>query len=414
MTLEFEKVVPQVERMGRWVEHQGVVLSQRAQSAWDRFDELVGDMDAVRKRIALVRKRDAGFRGAAPPDEIDEPITRAYPLPPLPPRATLLAADGSQIYPSLHAPALYYLINVGVFIYHHGMDALPEEFVEPQLHYEKSALRDKQGRLITNTTVNARRTLQELHVLQREASARRELPFPLIALADGPLLWWANKEITDGRKLEQRHWEYLGHFYDLHDHMHSHHEQPAALVGYVDRPSSAFLVGLLHLMSLVEEAVQTKYLHTNGEFEGVEDSALMFRLLGPGERSAILVQQSPTNKRYHDRNPNLEIAFFYLNVGTEGHFHLARVEIPMWVAKDRRAVDAVHALLYAQCEIMWRYPYALTRADELAVVRGHEKDHLSQMIELRLRENAQAVEYSQKQASKSVRHGRKQYRRSRH
>ena len=414
MTLEFEKVVPQVERMGRALEHRHITLSQRARLAWERFGELLGDLDAVRARIALVRERDAGFRGAAPPEGFDEPITRAYPLPPLPPRATLLAADGSQIYPSLHAPALYYLINIGVFVYHHGIDALPEEIIEPQLHYEDSALRDKHGHLVTNATVNARRTLQELHVLKREAWKRRDQPVPLIALTDGPLLWWANKDISDGRTLEKQYFGHLVSFHDLRADMHERHSQPVALVGYVDRPSSAFLVSLVHLMGLAEEAVQTQYLHTNGELEGVEDSALMLRLLHPGERSAILVQQSPQNKHYHDKGESYEIAFFYLHVGTEDRFHLARVEIPMWVARDREAVDTLHALLYAQCEIMWRYPYALTRADELAVVRGHEKQHLSQMIEVRLRENAQVVEYSQKQASKSVRHGRKQYRRPRH
>ncbi len=416
MTLEFEKVVPQVERMGRALEHRHITLSQRAHLAWERFGEKLGDLEAVRARIDLVRKRDAGYRGAAPPNAesgIHEPITRAYPLPPLPQQATLLAADGSQIYPDLHGPALYYLINIGVFVYHHGQDALPEEIVEPQLHYEDSALRDehKHGQLVTNATVNARRTIQELHILRREAWARRDYPHPLIALTDGPLLWWANKDITNGRELEKQHWAHLGHFYDLYENMRrDRHKQFAALVGYVDRPSSTFLVSLVHLMSLAEEAVQTPYLRTNGEFEGVEDSALMLRLLGPGERSAILVQQSPTNKAYHERNPRLEIAFFYLHVGTAERFHLARVEIPMWVAQDRQAVDTVHALLYAQCEIMWRYPYALTRADELAVVRSHEKQHLAQMIALRLRENAQVVEHSQKQASKSVRHGRKAYR----
>ncbi len=409
MTLEFEKVVPQVERMGRMLEHQGLVLSQRAQLAWEHFDELLGDLEAVRARIKLVRERDAGFRGAAPPKAFDEPITRAYPLPPLPPRATLLAADGSQIYPDVHAPALYYLINVGVFVYHHGIDALPQEIIEPQLHYEKSALRDKQGRLVTNATVNARRTIQELHVLRREAWARRDQPFPLVALTDGPLLWWANKDISDGRTLEKQYFGHLVSFHDLRADMRGRHGQSVALVGYVDRPSSAFVVSLVHLMSLAEEAVQTQYLHTNGAFEDVEDSALMRRLLGPGERSAILVQQSPTNKAYRQRGENYEIAFFYLHVGTKDRFHLARVELPMWVARDREAVDMVHALLYAQCEIMWRYPYALTRADELAVVRGHEKQHLSQMIEVRLRESAQAVAYSQKQASKSARHGRKAY-----
>jgi hypothetical protein len=62
---------------------------------------------------------------------------------------------------------------------------------------------------------------------------------------------------------------------------------------------------------------------------------------------------------------------------------------------------------------MWRYPYALTRADELAVVRAHEKSQLNEMIEIELRRNEQQVEHSEKLASKVSRYGRTRYGRRR-
>jgi hypothetical protein len=83
--------------------------------------------------------------------------------------------------------------------------------------------------------------------------------------------------------------------------------------------------------------------------------------------------------------------------------------MPIWVARDAATVDRVQALIYDQCQMMWRYPYALTRADELAVIRGHEKSQLEELIEIELRKNEQLVEHSAKETSKTVRHGRTSY-----
>jgi len=58
---------------------------------------------------------------------------------------------------------------------------------------------------------------------------------------------------------------------------------------------------------------------------------------------------------------------------------------------------------------MWRYPYALTRADELAVVRNQERAQLNELIEIELRRHAQEVAHSEKLDSKVVRHGRTRY-----
>lgn len=404
MTLEFEKVVEQVARMGRALAARSDSLSERSALAWERL-ALLGDVDAVRERVALARARDAGFRGAA---LLDEPGNRSYPLPPLPPRATVLAADGSQVYPNPHAAALYYLINVGVFVYHHGADTLPEQITEPQLHYSDADLHNEHGQLITNAAVNARRSVQELAVLAREAWARAEGAGPLLTITDGPLLFWTDKDVPDRKQLEAEHLGWQVNLHDLHANRSAHGES-ASLLGYVDRPASALLISLLHLMSLDEAEVHEPALKSNGDLEGLADQSLLLRLLKPGERSALLVQQSPRNKDYHDKGERYEIACFYLNVSSGPPYHLARVELPMWVAGDPALVDAAHALVYDQCQLMWRYPYALTRADELAVVRNQERAQLNELIEIELRSHAQEVAHSEKLDSKVVRHGRTRY-----
>jgi hypothetical protein len=417
VTLDFEKVSGQVERMGRALAARTTDLDGRLAEAWDYFKDL-DDLGTIHERVQLTRERDAGYRGAALPDahlEIIEPVNESYPLPPLPPRATILAADGSQVYPNLHAAALYYLTNVGVFIYHHGVDELPEQITEPRLHYSDDEVHDDRGQVISNDAVNKRRSVMELEVLGRETWHRRDRDCPLVAISDGPLLFWVGKDVPDGDKLETAYLGAIVHLHDAHADMQRRRNQSASLIGYVDRPTSSFLISLVHLMSLYEEDVRRATLQTNGDWEGLTDRQLLFRLLcdEPGARSAIMVQQSPQNKRYHDRGENLEVAFFYLNVGTLHDYQIARVEMPIWVARDADAVDRVHALVYDQCQMMWRYPYALTRADELAVIRGHEKSQLEEMIEVELRKNEQLVEHSAKATSKTARHGRTSYARSR-
>lgn len=409
VTLEFEKIRSQVERMGRMLAHLSEEQSERAENAWEILESL-GDLNAVWERIQLVRERDAMYRGAGIPDpsmKINEPLNQPYPLPSVPEHATILAADGSQVYPNTHASALYYLINVAVFTYYHGDGALPDSITEPALHYTESDLQSAQGDMISNAVVNALRTVQELHMLSREAWKRIERPYPLLAISDGPLLWWSGPDVP-----QERMEEYIGFlrsFYDIHDSMQRQHGQPAGVVGYVDRPNKPHLVSLVYLMSLIEQEIKRGVFDSYGDFSGLRDELLMTRLLEPGDRSAIMVQQSPQNVKFRDKGENFEVAFFYLNVSKTKPYHIVRVELPMWVARNPQMVNYIHALLYDQCQMMWRYPYVLTRADELAVVRNDERKKLIEMIEIELRRNDQPVEQSQKDMSKTVRHGRTRY-----
>src|SRR4051812_16032334 len=117
----------------------GVALADRSDTVVEQT-RLAGqwllelnDLEAIWKQIYIARQKDAGFRGAAP---FEEAINQPFPLPACPELATILAADGSQIYPDPHGAALYWLTNIGVFVYFHGGQELPEMITEPQLYYE--------------------------------------------------------------------------------------------------------------------------------------------------------------------------------------------------------------------------------------------------------------------------------------
>jgi NurA domain len=398
VSLEFEKVVRQVQQMGATIANRSVTVSEQTRAAGQLLLSL-NDLDAIWQQIYVAREKDAGFRGAAP---FEEPINVAFPLPESPALATILAADGSQIYPDAHGAALYWLTNIGVFIYPHGSEELPECITEPLLRYEDKDIRDPDGRLIANAAINVHRSVYEMQMLAREALSHRHLPHPMLAVYDGPLLgFFMGKEIPNAAELTDNYHEAMGQLQDM----------GALLAGYVDRPKSTFVVSTIYLMTLNPDQITRSNLQTAGALEGLADRDVYQWILGPGERCGLMIQQSPQNKGYKEKNEDQEIVFFYLNVAAGNQEpYLARVEIPMWVARRKAMVEAVHALVYAQCQITDRFPYALTRADEIAVVASYDKRALDEMIAIELFRHEQPVALSQKLSTKGMaRHGREQH-----
>jgi hypothetical protein len=392
MSLEFNKIVQQVQTMGQFLGHKDGSINAKLELALKLFYE-ADDLDFAHERIAKVRQSNSiSYRGAVPHDEV---ICEVFDRPPMPPSGTVIAADGSQVYPDAHAPTQFYLVNIGWFACTYGEVRLPEQATEPQLVYKDSEINDADGRMVNNNTVNARRTVAEVKALATQAWLLRGEARPLVTLHDGGLLkFFGSAEITDAAKLEQ---EYMTQLRSLKD---SH----ALLTGYLDRPRSTYILSLLHLLNLEPETISDVTMKTNGELEGLTDIYLMSRVLKPGQRSAIMTQNSPQNLTYKTLDPDFEIAYFYLNVSDDRHAAIARVDIPMWVARDLREVNDLHALILAQCAIQGRrhYPYALTRADELAYVGMAEKQQLNELINIELLKNRVERQQSDKLQTKGL------------
>lgn len=392
MSLEFNKVVQQVQTMGQFLGHKDGSINAKLELALQLF-YAANDLDVARERIQRVRQSSSiSYRGAVPHDEV---ICEVFDRPPMPPSGTVIAADGSQVYPDAHAPTQFYLVNIGWFACTYGEVRLPEQATEPQLVYKDSEINDADGRMVNNNTVNARRTVAEVKSLATQAWLLRGEARPLVALHDGGLLkFFGSAEITDAAKLEQEYMVQLANLRDSH----------ALLTGYLDRPRSTYILSLLHLLNLDPEAVNDLALKTNGELEGLTDIYLMSRVLKPGQRSAIMTQNSPQNLTYKTLDSDFEIAYFYLNVSDDRNAVIARVDMPMWVARDIREVNDLHALILAQCAIQGRrhYPYALTRADELAYVGTAEKQQLNELINIELLKNRVERQQSDKLQTKGL------------
>lgn len=376
MTLLFSQLSPQLDSLGQEFARQERQYEQLLELALRLLREHATDYRALSQRARMVAEQ-LQWRGAIP---MEEPLDSAHPLPPHPPRASIIAADGSQIEPDRHGAALYYLINIGSIVFEHGTGQRPRAESEPHLFYRPDEVYEDK-RLVQGNLLDIRRDTAELAKLA--ALARLATSAPVLTLTDGTLLLWILEETPASRKQAKLR-EYLAHLDDLH-------ALKAAVAAFTSRPRYAEVIDLLHLASLGED-LSRQSIESN-PLEGLVDRAL-FRFLAPGERSALFVSANPINADYRRHRESHEICFFYLNVGDEHRPEIARVEIPRWVATmpspyyqpeppwqgDYRLIDFAHAAIYEQCRIARGYPYVLGRAHELALVSVGERQELEMRI----------------------------------
>jgi hypothetical protein len=283
----------------------------------------------------------------------------------MPEPVTLIAADGSQIYPDRHGVAFYYVVNVGSILFRHGSGQPPDVATQPSLCYTEDRVYPG-GVPVSGDLVSAERDLAEMRVLAELTQAEPTAVLPHLALADGPLLIWLQRAAVPEEQRVRILGEYLSYLGRLE-------ASGAAVAGFVSRPRSAEIVALLYLAHLPQDERETVNSLAETAYRGLTDRAL-FGVLDPGQRSALFERGTGANQDFRARGQ--AIYFFYLNTGTE----LARVEVPQWVVRRPELLNLVHAGVYDQCRFNNGYPYVLTRADELAVIPGEEREVLESMI----------------------------------
>lgn len=391
MSLNYQQLQQQVRQWGEQAPQRQRELEDQRQKARQALRTHAAEPERLRQK-ALQAAREVRYLRCALPVEHDPPgLDAAFPAPPAPAQATLIAADGSQINPDRHAEALYCLINVGAIQMELGSAQAPRQSVTTDLHYDEKLYPG--GSLMTDNTVALLRDLGERTALAGLAQAAALKP--VITFTDGPLELWGSRAQEDASDFQQNLEKYLDSLQRLHD-------LDAITAGYVDRPSADLLVRLLEIALTPEESLGR--LATQRLFPPyITDLDLMLDLLAPGERSAVFALQSSAVEKY---TGSLALHFFYLNVGSENQPWLARVEVPGWVAEDSLKLGALHAVLLAQCQVLGgrAYPYLLHRAHETAVVRYEEKEQVTQLILHELRARGVPVgQKSHKQAVKDLR-----------
>ena len=366
-----------------------------------RERQFAGQVELARRWLA--QYADQGERLRHPARSIraaiptGEPFDTPHPLPTIPERFTVIAADGSQIQPDRHGAALYHLINVGSLVYRHGSGQAPEPRSEPALGYSEDDLYEN-NMLVAGNLLDVRRDLAEITCLANLSAA--EPPGETIALVDGTLLLWVLEE----RSEEWRRTKIMAYL----DQLDRIRETQAAVAAFTSRPRRTEVTRLLHLGSVEGDTNRAK--QEPNPLERLPDIAL-FGFLPPGARSALFVSPASINHDYYQPAGHT-IHFFYLNLAAQGHDPvIARIELPAWVIETPGKLALVHAGIVAQARIAGDYPYALARADELAFISGRERETLNEMVTTSLLRAGVASDISPKAYYKTLtRQGKRKHR----
>jgi hypothetical protein len=357
VTLELSQLSEDVRTMGE-------VVATREQTTVDLVN-LAREwlVDHADDGVALRRAARNAPKTAIP---TEEPLDFVRPLPGMPERFTVAAADGSQIQPDRHGTALYQLINVGSLVYRHGSGETPEAKSESTLGYTEEDLYEY-GMPVAGNLLDVRRDLAELKRLA-DASAG-EQPGRTVALVDGSIVLWVLKDLPGNARTTK-----VAAYLDQFDRI----RQTGGVVGgFISRPGYDEVTRLLYLASLNRDTKKAE--EQPSPLAHLPDRAV-FATLPPGARSALFVSPKEISQMDYARRGH-EVHFFYLNVVEEGlEPVIARVEVPAWVASDADRLDLVHGAVVAQARITGDYPYALARADELAYISSRERAALEEMV----------------------------------
>jgi hypothetical protein len=365
MALELNKLTKDVDALGQNLAERLAELARQLPEAQAALNSIgVADEALLRKVEAARQHRWAGAIPTA------EAVNKAFPLPAVPARYNVIAADGSQVYPDRHGVALYYLINIGSIVFRCGLSQAPSTSSQPEVFYQDEDLYEDEGGQKPKVKIDAERDRAELAELARlsEAAAPQAAT---VAVLDNGLLLYLSLQMDDQALIR----ELLNRYIDQLDRLQA---SGAAVAGVVDRPRAASVVRLLHLNGLAYEAITDDALRRLGAWERLTDGAL-FDFLEPGERSALFVHASPANEIYYEPRGH-SLYFFYVNAGRPGKNSLLRVEVPEWVARDPRRLDLVHLALVEQSRVSDGFPYVLMRAHELAVVTLSERRSFDEMV----------------------------------
>lgn len=395
MALELNKLTGQVEALGQALAGRRDGLAEKAARARAVLTTHPEVSDDLKHKIEVARRTDEWRRGAIPLGERLDECARPAVCPSV---FTLIAADGSQIYPDRNSFAAYYLLNTGAIVLRAGTAQAPTVDSVPEIFFEDADLYDDDGRVRTAEYVSAQRNRRELQVLADLAEAERaalggDLAVPIICMVDGPLVPWLRPDPERADTINQE----IEFFAAQMVRLKRAHAIP---VGYVDRPDSAYVLRILELIELPEAQITRETLR-RGDFIQLTDR-LLFTALAPGERTGLFEPNSDANDRYRVRSGGDRIAFFYANMNRPERSRdsaIARIEVPGWIAAQPEQLDIAHAAIYANCEPT-SFPYVLARAHELAVVGQAEKADLEQMLFQALLRNGMMPEVSFKAANK--------------
>jgi len=282
-----------------------------------------------------------------------EPFTDPY---------TLVATDGSQIYPDRHEGLSCFLINIGVAQTTYGQHCSVRFSSEPTvfsgIYGDESLASDTIQDLINCL----RQELEFQEAVQSAINVTLKNNHSVLVLCDGSLIFW--HLVSKGKALQEK----FIHAYLLQ--LESLYEKKILNAGYISLPKSKELVHMLRFeiaqFSAARALQEKKLTH-------IFDTVVAQFYLEKYHRTQIFKSTVAIAQKYPD---HLKPYFFYLDVGVE----VVRIEIPAWIAKEKKLVDQVAAIALDQSIKGNGYPVMLAEAHEQAVVKAVDRNFFYNLL----------------------------------
>jgi hypothetical protein len=383
MAIDFQQIALQIREIGDSARERRKTIEERREKARILLDRYAGELEFLRAKVDSAKAADPNLRCARP---LEEALDSHFPAPAPAVGATVIAADGSQIFPDRHSQVQYFVINIGAIAMQLGSGKAPDSFTETHLRF----LDELDETFFSESQVALQRDVAERKKL---LEVSRNYSGVIIALTEGQLELWGAAESEVAGEFEKNLQDYLDVLSELE-------KQKIITSGYVDKPGANWVTHLLEISSAPDnELINLRKQHP---LLGVTDQWLFGQILGKHERSALFALQAKTAEKYLG---SLSLHFFYMNAGDGRNPAIIRVDIPFWVANDKRALENLHGVLIKQTEIMGNkpFPYLLHRAHEIAVVTHLEKEQIDQMLVVEIRNHEGEIgELSGKQSAKNL------------
>lgn len=324
-------------------------------------------------------------------------------------RYSVVAVDGSQIYPDRHiSGAGCFLLNVGGAVFTYGDRSQVEFFSEPRVLLMDAVkingdaplapdmidlLREAcELKMMISKAHDLRAILRERQAsnerLADEAIAAELLP---ICLLDGTIIFW---------NLESKPPEVKSYFLEKYLHyLSASYKEQLLIAGFISFPKSRELVSLIKLGLCRFKVANCIPCHSSfstfpcQQVDEYIDSQVVKTFLKPYHRTTIFYNQSSITQDYPGP---LKPCFFYLDIGKE----IVRIEIPRWIADNDSYVDAICRVALDQSLKGFGYPVCLAESHEQAVVKGADRDFFYHLIYKAGLDQQKRVHLSQKSIKK--------------
>ncbi len=329
---------------------------------------------------------------------LQESPDRTVRAPDRPTPITVVATDGSQIYPDRHVDPTFFLLNVSRVGFQYGTQEDPVLESVPRLRFEDDLSEhiDEVLGSMTTELVSALRDEMELEHLLAVAQEAQVEGRPLVALADGTLIRWMIRGMNNEAVEEALIARYT-------EHLRSFQQAGLPIASYVSMPATTEVVNLLRFVLAELDAAVPENIGVSPEgpsLNGLLDRHVFDGVLAPGHRSATFGSTSHIQRSYPE---GTEVCYFYLKVpSSTGAGEMARVELPRWVVDEPSLVDRIHATVLRECQKGDGYPLALSEAHERAVIRASEREAFFRLMERRLRRAGLSPTDSRKRRSKQA------------